>query len=237
MEESPELRAAIEDLYATFASYPLRADTNPCPCCHRSYDEERLHRRPLRKLGIEDLQQYATDALLVWGNEADFKHFLPRIFELEVAHGDEFVDPQVAMSKLTEAEWRYWPEPEQRSVERLLKLIWLCVITTEPHPLSGLEMNDWLSGIAQAESDISQYLETWLATQGENTRLNLAAFIAQTEFAQPNSHADAYWGGRDELFQEVKHWVRSDSVKSEVATIAAEHPEYDFVERAYILLS
>lgn len=236
MEESPQLRAAVEDLYATFASYPLCVDTGACPCCHSLYDEERLHRKPLRQLDVDDLRQYATDALLVWGNEADFKHFLPRIFELEILYGDDFIDPQVALGKLTQANWRYWPESEQRSVKRLLKVLWRFVISAEPHQLCGLEIDDWLCGIAQAESDISCYLETWLAAEEQNATVNLAAFIADTEFAQPNSRAAGYWGGRDELFEEVKRWVRTDGVKSRIAKIAAECPEYDFVERAYVLL-
>ena len=94
MQETSELRTVIESLYEIFATYPLRADTNACACCHSAYDAQRLHMKPLRKLNADDLRQYAGDALFVWGEVDDFKHFLPRIFELEVAHGDSFVDPQ-----------------------------------------------------------------------------------------------------------------------------------------------
>ena len=94
MQETSELRTVIESLYEIFATYPLRADTNACACCHSAYDAQRLHMKPLRKLNADDWRQYAGDALFVWGEVDDFKHFLPRIFELEVAHGDSFVDPQ-----------------------------------------------------------------------------------------------------------------------------------------------
>jgi len=94
MQETSELRTVIESLYEIFATYPLRADTNACACCHSAYDEQRLHTKPFRKLNADDWRQYAGDALFVWCEVDDFKHFLPRIFELEVAHGDSFVDPQ-----------------------------------------------------------------------------------------------------------------------------------------------
>jgi hypothetical protein len=38
------------------------------------------------------------------------------------------------------------------------------------------------------------------------------------------------------LFDEVGAWVRSETVKAKMTTIAAEYPQYDFVERAYISL-
>jgi hypothetical protein len=100
MEATNGLRAAVEGLYAAFAAYPLREDTNACACCHSTENEKRLHRKQLRQIGPDDLQQYANDALLVWGDVSDFKHFLPRIFELMMAHGAEFVDPQAVFKKL-----------------------------------------------------------------------------------------------------------------------------------------
>jgi len=70
----------------------------------------------------------------------------------------------------------------------------------------------------------------------ENARLNLAGFIAGTDFANPKRYASAYWGERAELFDEVAAWVRSAVVKVKMTTIAAEYPQYNFVERAYISL-
>ena len=174
MQETSELRTVIESLYEIFATYPLRADTNACACCHSAYDEQRLHMKPLRKLNADDLRQYAGDALFVWGEVDDFKHFLPRIFELEVAHGDSFVDPQ-------------------------------------PPEFNVMEIEDWLCGIAQAEAQLSRYLGKWLATETDNARLNLAAFIAHTDFAKPNRHPSDYWNNRPKLFDEVAAWVRSEA--------------------------
>lgn len=236
MEESAELRLAIENLYATFASYPLREDTNACPCCHNPEGEKRVHRASLRKLNPSDLEEYATDALFVWGDETDFKHFLPRIFELAAAHGDEFVDPEVVLNKLHHADWQHWPDVEQSAVEQFLHALWRCILDGRPHEYYGWQIEGWLCGIGKAVDDLSPYLKTWAEMETENARLNLAGFIADTDFANPNCHATAYWEERAELFAEVGTWVRGQIVKEKMKAIAAEFPQYDFVERAYISL-
>jgi hypothetical protein len=153
VEERAELRLAIENLYATFASYPLRDDTNACPCCHNPEDEKRVRRRFLRDLNPVDLEQYATDALFVWGNEADFKHFLPRIFELSAAHGQEFVDPEIVFNKLHHGDWRHWPDAEQRAVEDYFHALWKCILDGQPREYYGWGIEGWLCGIAQAVGD------------------------------------------------------------------------------------
>jgi hypothetical protein len=236
LEETAELRRAIENLYETFKSYPLRDDTNACSCCHNPSDEKRLHAKPLRKLNEGDLRQYTADALVVWGDADDFRHFLPRIFELLAAHGDAFEDPQVVIGKLYHAEWRTWPEVEQQSVELFLNVAWDRVLNAEPRKYCEWEIEDWLCGFARAGSPLSPYLATWLATDTINARLNLAAFLADSRFLKPNCDATDYWGDHSESFAEVASWVRSSAVKEKMTQIVTEFSQYDFVERAYILL-
>ncbi len=236
MDQTPELQSAIEHLYFTFASYQLRENTEACTCCHNPQDEERLHRKELRRLNSRDLEQYAMDALFVWGGVYDFKHFIPRIFELAATCGGDFLDPEMVFNKLHYGEWRAWPEPEQLAVERFFGALWHCVLDNPTHKMYGDEIDGWLCGIAQAVGDLSPYLTVWLAAETENARLNLARFIAETDFANPKYRPDAFWGERADLFDEVAAWVRSDTVKSRLAEIAAQYPQYDFVERAYTLL-
>lgn len=85
-------------------------------------------------------------------------------------------------------------------------------------------------------SDLSPYLNSWLVQEAENARLNLARFIAETEFLNTNRHATAFWGERAELFAQVSAWVRGDAVKAKMTVIAAEYAQFGFVERAFTLL-
>jgi hypothetical protein len=236
MEETTQLRAAIENLYTTFEGYPLRDDTNACDCCHSPEDEKRLHRKSLRKLEIRDLRLYAADALFVWGDVTDFRHFLPRIFELAVAHEDAFEITSIIFNKLYRGDWRSWPDAEQRSIERFFDALWARVLEEEPREFCGDEIEDWLCGFAQAVTRLSPYLDTWIALESKNALLNLARFIADTYFANPSHRSGGFWQGRDDLFNEVLAWVQSDIVRKKMAIIAVRYPEYGFVERAYTSL-
>ncbi len=236
MKLTGRLQVALENLYRTFASYSLRADTGPCPCCHSAFDEQRLHIKPLRELKAEDLWQFTAEVILVWGDVEDFKHFLPRIFELAIIDPSSFVDPQVVLNKLHYGKWKCWPNHEQDTVVNFIRAVWESVLDSEPEPSYGMEIEDWLCGIALAEGQLATYLDEWLANRTINARLALAAFIADTCFRELSSKPSAYWEQRQESYREVIQWLRSDAVKAHITQTAADFPEYDFVEQACIAL-
>lgn len=216
MRQTAELRSAIEELYSAFAGYLLREDTEACPCCHTAQDEQRLHRKELRELDTEYLLKYSFDALFVWGGVDDFKHFLPRIFELITTHPDQFEIP-VVLHKLHHGQWKDWPKPEHLAARSFLAAVWRCVVDGPSHEFYGMEVEDWLCGIAQAEESLSPYLDAWMVTDSENARLNLARFIAETDFGDPDPRPTAYWETRAESFKQIAVWVRGDAVKARIA--------------------
>src|SRR5215831_14047842 len=117
MLQTPELSQAIEGLYRVFKRYGLRSSTDACSCHHSAEEERRIHRGPLNSLSHEDLQQYAMDAIYTWGTGDDFKHFIPRIFELltqqEPHHGRSFPDAASVLCRLSydswcSSHWRTW---------------------------------------------------------------------------------------------------------------------------------
>ena len=77
-----ELKESIENLYSTFSIYPLNSKMEGCPCCVSDADKEKIHSKQLRELEEEDLSRYVFKAMTTWGDTDDFKHYLPRIFEL-----------------------------------------------------------------------------------------------------------------------------------------------------------
>jgi len=236
MDKSAKLHEAVENLYAVFAAYPLRDNTEPFPCCHSSHDEQRIHAKPLRKLDADDLREFASDVLHVWGGVEDFKHFLPRIFELEILCGDEFVDPQVAFGKLRHSEWTTWPEVERHAIHHIFNVLWGSILDAAPPEWHETQIEDWLCGIALAEGRVSPYLEDWLERKTDVADLNLASFITRTGFASANRQPTAYWSDVPELFEQVSAWVRGGAVKTRIKMVADRHPECGFAERAYTYL-
>jgi len=121
-QQSPEetaLRAAVENLYTTFARYPLPSQIDVSDSA-TVFDQERLRARPLRELRACDLEKYAFEALTSWGNELDFKHYLPRLLDLQAFDAAWFLEAEVLLAKLHHANWRKWPQAEQAAVEAYL---------------------------------------------------------------------------------------------------------------------
>lgn len=166
-----ELEAALEDLYRVFQAYPLGHSTNPCLHCHSPEDEKPLYSKPLRRLTEKDLFLYSMDAVLTWGNADNFRHFLPRIFELTISSGKySFADREIVLSKLCHAEWRSWPESEQKAVEQVLNAVWQAVLLTPPEDevYCADALESWLCAIAQAEDDLTPYLQAWLESSANS---------------------------------------------------------------------
>src|SRR5215472_3730060 len=104
----------------------------PCPCCH-DRDDDRLHNTSLRQLGVDHLKPYAMSAIWTWGDTNDFRHFLPRVFELLIFAKDyTFTDREIVLSKLYHGEWRNWPAEEQKAVQEFLVELWRIVQETPP---------------------------------------------------------------------------------------------------------
>src|SRR5438128_985979 len=158
-----ELRIAIEGLYATFSHYPLRPYVEGCACCVSPEDEARLHSKPLRELTFDDLDDYASAALLTWGDADDFRYFLPRLFELMTFDSIGPGHSEIVFSKLRYAGWRTWPEGEQATVESFLSTWWRYVLARCPftgEPLWTMAGED-LCSIAQTFDDLGPFLMIW----------------------------------------------------------------------------
>lgn len=129
------LTFAIENLYATFGRYPLRMRVEGCPCCISNTDKEALHRKNLDELEAEDLRKYTFKAISTWGDVNDFKHFLPRIFEL-MTMDSEAIDGTVALNKLIYANWKSWPKVEIEKITAFLTVWWKAIVQTDNDLLS-----------------------------------------------------------------------------------------------------
>jgi hypothetical protein len=216
MIRTAESLNAVEGLYETFRRYPLHADTNACPCCHRPEQERVLHLKPLRELTADDLQMYAADAILVWGSEDDYRHFLPRIFELMISFGDprfELHQAPVVFNKLRFANWANWPIEEQNAIRRYLVAAWKCCLRTNPDDLGLTDAEDWLSGIAQAEDDLHPYLGVWSEEPSVEAARHLAALIVEHQFVQDDARPQNFWSERKEQWAQVREWLLGDTVR------------------------
>ena len=226
-----ELADSVEGLYKAFAEYPLPAYTDPCLHCHTMDDEAKLRSKPLRELGIDELRDYANDALLVWGDERVFKHFLPRIYELYVTTADAYLDlcdPEIMFSKFRHGQWRTWPQSEQAAIESFLHALWAEVLADPPEQGSFVDVESWLCSLGQSEDELSFYLSQWIDDERQPACLALSALLIGSAVVLPDKQGrNAFWDQRDAQYEQLQAWAKSSVVREKLQRARARWDDID----------
>ena len=177
---APELPAANQDkpeairkLYHVFARYLARPSMPRCVHSAGAEEIARLCSRPLGDLSQGELANFAWHAMSTIGDAADFKHFLPRIFELMIWDGN-LLDAEILVNKLTCATWRHWPAQEQQAISAFFFDWWKNLLSHYP---AQHEAEECLCAISQAEDDLSRYLDYWRGCRNIEALLHLARTV------------------------------------------------------------
>lgn len=169
------LRDAIERSYAAFAAMPRPEKLEASPV-HDADDILRtLTSAPLRDLTDQQLALYSHSVITTIGDDRDFRHFLPRIFELSVGPAWTGAEPAVIASRLNMASWRDWPEEQRSAILQFFRSAFATAI--DRHPNYDNIAVDWFSGLTILGDSPSLIFERWRSTRSINAALNLAAFI------------------------------------------------------------
>jgi hypothetical protein len=225
-----EATRAIDGLYEAFATRPLRECTERCEHCATVEDERTLHAAPLRQVGAAAIARYAAHAMTTWGDERDFAHFLPRIFE--IAATQDWPDVEVVLAKLRRAGWRAWPDAEQRAVERYLSALWGATISTD-HPAH--DASAVLCAIAQAVDDVGPYVAAWQDDRSAAATGHLVAFALFEWQPRRRRLANGFWADRREQEHQVIDWLTSTEVVARL-TEAATEPGVRWADEALVAL-
>ena len=154
------LKQVIENLYGIFSKYP----GNPNMAGSINYDElnswnKQVFSKKLRALTEEDLSRFAGKAITTWGNENDFKHFLPRIFELTAALQTPY-DIWILYDKLEVANCRNWPLDEQSAIHEFTISLWDNLLNDNSEK-AAWEFNDYFHAKAYFYPDFTTVLKIW----------------------------------------------------------------------------
>lgn len=168
-----ELKIAIEDLYFTFSAYPVNHFIDGCPCCVSNSDKEKIHSKALKELKEEDLSRYTFKSMTTWGNVNDFKHFLPRIFEL-LSTKEFIVENFVVLGKLEYGEWRTWPEQEQKAIDNFLYTWWVDLIKK----MTYFDIDDF-TRLIKLTKNIEALLSLWKISFEDNSFVNYIDFLEE----------------------------------------------------------
>ena len=158
-EPSPQLRAAIDALYAAFRR-PRPRVVEGCACCTDPAELRPLVEVPLRELTAEQLERYARSALLTVGSEADLPYFWPRLVELLVRE-ELSTEVEIVLQKPLKAKWRTcWSTEEQAATERLARAVMEEMSLRE---YDASDVDGWVCALGGLLEDVTSYLEPLLA--------------------------------------------------------------------------
>lgn len=222
MSETESLSAAIEGLYRTFSNYPLRKHVEGCPCCVHETDKKALESKPLRKLLRSDLGRYASKAMTTWGDKGDFRHFLPRIFELTISRDGIGYDEEIVLGKLGRAGWTEWPKTEQAALRAFFKAGWRFLICQRT---PNVKPDSWLCGLAIAGEDLRDYLSIWMEAKETNAYKHLDAFLKhhQPTYIKRHSLNNAFWPTAPHGMAHVCDWLADVETRRDLERIYFEN--------------
>lgn len=151
-----------------------------CPCCVDDTHKRQLSAAPLRELTEEQLDTYTWKAMATWGGVDDFKHFLPRIFELTAL--SDFAADLTIFSKLKYAEWDKWAAEEKEAVVTFLIALWYYNTSTKEYFNKELFVE-----AVNRSNNINLLLSNWVVSTGNTSIRNFVNFVYYhlNDLAQP----------------------------------------------------
>ncbi len=198
---------AVAGLYAVFGDGPLGRPLIGCECCSDPKRLDRLAETPVRQLLPDDLQDYQYGAMSTVGDEEDFKHFLPRLFELVIQEPDS-LEPELLGVKLSAARWKDWPDRQQAAVSAALETLWQGLLLKE---YDDFAVDSIFCGLALARMDVLALLQAWARTSSSVAKVNLERFKERNRASLKNRRrlANAFWDESPAQEVLVADWLRA----------------------------
>ena len=203
------LADAIAGLYQEFGDGPLGRPLHGCEHCADAETLRRWAETPLRQLTAEELENYLYSAMATIGNEDDFKHFLPRLFELVVTGADFLVITfEEVGTQLTRARWQQWPDRQSSTVRIALEELWKTLGTNE---YDDVAIDSIVCGVALARVDIATLLTEWQKAPTPVAQANLKRLWEHNRdsLRQKRRLANAFWDGSPAQEVIVADWLRA----------------------------
>lgn len=205
MDEQIALHEAIEKLYATFASYPLRHPVRGCTCCVSRADQERIASQALRQLDGDDLERFVWKAMSTWGDEDDFRHFLPRVLELmsDAQERSNLPDLFIIFGKLRHGHCERWPKQEQDAITTYVLALWRWILVGHPgREEDTLVASAYLEAMGDGIDDFTPFLNAWRDMRMPSSLRQLSELIRY--------HS---WSGPLAQNKQILAWLREESTK------------------------
>jgi hypothetical protein len=218
-----KLKISIENLYKVFYKYPFKSKISGCPCCVSDSDRLTLHSKQLRDLQEDDISRYAFKAISTWGDIDDFKHYLPRIFEL-LSTTDFIVDTFVILGKLDYANWTDWEQEEQDAIIDFLYSWWTDFASNKDY-----FDREVLIEINKLTKDLPKLLDLWSIDIEKNSFKCFVDFL-QSDFYNISQKTKYYKDLSDSELDNIIKWINKNIPKLEDGFFYYEKKDSEFAQ-------
>jgi hypothetical protein len=234
------LDAALDQAYAVFARYPRPPWLEGCGCCWPGEpspnDPDRVVRFeppgasvPLRAIPPEDLAEIAHDSTLIDPGRLGYRHYLPRIIEIALTDGFDWLDVPVVFARMVwsgverEESWIDWPADEVQAVRGVIAAWWGWRLAL-PSETDVPGIDDVVCAVAAAVPDITPYLADWLRFEHPNAAPNLRAFLMEHAHARTHGRLVdgwwSHWATTCDNAERVVAWAKAESTLTAVLAAA-----------------
>jgi hypothetical protein len=178
------------------------------------YDEKEVGKwnqtvssKPLTELTGEDLHFFVFKVCYTWGDASDYKHFLPRVFELIAQYKEGEIEAWIALEKLNYCNWKDWKKTEYEAVLNYLNSLWVQLLHEEA--VNTLwNFDELFASIAKVHPSFNWMLKEWEKSQCAVSTLRFCEFVEGTATELTRRSQVKQLKDEPELSDEFVHWAK-----------------------------
>lgn len=197
--------AALENVYAAFASVPRPKKIEGCPCCTTPERLAVLTAGPLRSLDEELLSWYGFKSMTTIGDEQDYLYFIPRLLE-SLDWGFSSPDPEMTFCKIRSCKLN---ESQWDAVSQYLYAHWQAKLRSSESAEN--ELRNILVAARKFGEPWQGFLQEWESKKSLEATAQLAAFIIENAYNLDSARKfSAYMEENDDAeVKTLKAWLLS----------------------------
>jgi hypothetical protein len=227
---TPRLKISIDNLYDTFSKYQANSNMHGSP----NYDDldawnKDLFVKQLRELTAVDLSRFLGKAMTTWGDTNDYKHFLPRIFELTAQLNTPY-EIWIAFDKLEYGQWSTWEDSEVIAIHNYMLALWDSLLKTNTKQAEW-SFKDYFSTFANFYPTFADLIDIW----DDNTQITATKHLANYILDERHQifdkgFIDGFHKKYDNI-KEFKTWLLSDSTRKRLEQAFFRYEKENFAEK------
>jgi hypothetical protein len=224
------LKISIEKLYDIFAKYQGLSKLEGSPL----YDDletwnKQLRSKKLRELTDDDLSLFAGKVILTWGDENDYRFYLPRILELTAELKTPY-DIWTLYSRLEDANWKTWNADEQTAINDFTIELWNNLLIDDSEKAEW-EFKDYFHSIAYFYPDFTEILKVWETNISFASIKHLTNYIfEERQHLFDNNYIDSIEKNTKNI-EQFKTWLTSDNILTKIEKAFYDNEKKEIAER------